>query len=237
MKKKIVIFLILSIFIVLFVYISNFIIKQNKNFQKKNLVNNFYIKNLNKTKDNIEKATNSKKSNINNNVINNDENIIENNSQNINNFNDIEKFINSKNESNLKNNNNFYFKFNNNNVIGIIEIEQINYKGLIFEGTSSQSLKYGIGHFESSPLFQGNICLAGHNYKNIWSELHKLKIGDIIKYNSKLGTKKYKIFINKEINYNDTSVLNNTKDNIITLITCVKNTPDKRTCIQAKEFF
>lgn len=232
MKKKIIKFLFLCIFIAFFVYISHYIIKQNKNFQKENQVNNFYIKNLNKTNNNIEKATNSKEININNNIINNDKNTIENNSKNINNFNDIEKSINSNNESN---NNNLYFKFNNNNVIGIIEIEKINYKGLIFEGTSNQSLKYGIGHFESSPILKGNVCLAGHNYKNIWSELYKLKTNDIIKYSSRLGTKKYKVFINKEINYDDTSVLNNTTYNIITLITCVKNTPDKRICIQAKE--
>ncbi len=131
--------------------------------------------------------------------------------------------------------NDLYLKINGNNVIGVIEIEKINYEGLIYESTSMDVLDKGIGHFESSSLFEGNVCLAGHNYYYIWKNLHTLEKGDTVKYTCILGQKTYSVCDVKEINDNDISVLDNTQNNMITLITCIKNTPSKRLCVQAVE--
>ena len=38
-----------------------------------------------------------------------------------------------------------------------------------------------------------------------------------------------------KISVDDTSVLNDSTENIITLVTCVKNQPDYRLCVQARQ--
>lgn len=38
------------------------------------------------------------------------------------------------------------------NIVGVIKIDKINFEGLVYEGTSLDVLKNGVGHFESSPL-------------------------------------------------------------------------------------
>ncbi len=38
-----------------------------------------------------------------------------------------------------------------------------------------------------------------------------------------------------KISVDDTSVLNDSTENIITLVTCVKNQPDYRWCVQARQ--
>ena len=128
-----------------------------------------------------------------------------------------------------------YLKIDGNNVLGVVEIDKINYKGLVYETTNLDVLGKGIGHFESSPIFEGNVCLAGHNYIGVWKNLYTLKTGDSIKYTCILGSKTYKVLDVKTIEYNDLSVLENTKENTITLITCIKNTPSKRLCVSAIE--
>ena len=117
----------------------------------------------------------------------------------------------------------------------VIEIEKINYKGLVYESTEMSILDKGIGHFENSPIIEGNVCLAGHNYYNVWAKLHTLEKGNTIKYTSVLGTKTYSVCDIKQIDENNTSVLDNTQNNMLTLITCIKNTPSKRLCVQAVE--
>lgn len=37
-------------------------------------------------------------------------------------------------------------------IIGVIKIEKINFEGVVYEGTSSDILKKGVGHFESSSI-------------------------------------------------------------------------------------
>lgn len=37
-------------------------------------------------------------------------------------------------------------------VVGVIKIDKINFEGLVYEGTSLNILKKGVGHFKSSPL-------------------------------------------------------------------------------------
>ena len=79
----------------------------------------------------------------------------------------------------------------------------------------------------------GNICLAAHNTNNFWKELHTLENDDIITYTNVLGTKNYRVFNIKQIDETDLNCLENTKSNILTLITCIKNVPNKRLCVQA----
>lgn len=121
------------------------------------------------------------------------------------------------------------------NVLGVLKIEKINFEGLVYEGTDSKLLNKGVGHFEQTPVLEGNPCFAAHNYYKYWAKLHNLKNGDSISYISYLGTKNYEVSKVVEISEKDWSLLKNTDENIITLITCIKNQPEKRLCVQAKE--
>ncbi len=120
-------------------------------------------------------------------------------------------------------------------VIGVITIEKIKFKGLVYEGTKLSTLEKGVGHFENSAYLQGNVCLAAHNYNKFWAKLHTLKKGDKITYISFLGTKEYEVKDITEISETDWSKLESTNENILTLITCIKNNPTKRLCVQASE--
>lgn len=121
------------------------------------------------------------------------------------------------------------------NVLGVINIDKIGYEGLVYEGTSLDTLSKGVGHFENSPFLYGNVCLAAHNTNKFWAKLHTLQIGDTIIYTSFLGTKQYEVFNVCDIYETDWSKLSDTEDNILTLITCIKGQKEKRLCVQAKE--
>lgn len=68
---------------------------------------------------------------------------------------------------------------------------------------------------------------------NYFARLKELQIGDEIIYKTKNGTKYYSINIITIIEDIDWSYLQNSKEDKITLITCVENEPNKRRCIQA----
>jgi LPXTG-site transpeptidase (sortase) family protein len=120
-------------------------------------------------------------------------------------------------------------------VLGVIQIEKIGFEGLIYEGTSLDTLAKGVGHFESSSYLEGNVCLAAHNTNKFWAKLHTLETGDKITYISFLGTKEYQVTNKTQISETDWSLLENTNENTLTLITCVKGQKEKRLCVQATE--
>lgn len=120
-------------------------------------------------------------------------------------------------------------------VIGVIRIDAINFEGLIYEGTSDSILEKGVGHIESSAYLEGNVGLAAHNTKKFWAKLNTLKEGDTISYISFLGSKEYVVDKIQIINEKDWSLLENTSENKLTLITCILNNPNQRLCVQASE--
>ena len=120
-------------------------------------------------------------------------------------------------------------------VIGVIKIKKIGFEGLIYEGTTLDTLSKGVGHFENSSYLEGNVCLAAHNTNKFWAKLHTLQNGDKITYISFLGTKEYQVNNVTKISETDWSLLQNTNENILTLITCVKGIPSQRLCVQALE--
>ncbi len=121
------------------------------------------------------------------------------------------------------------------NVIGTLEIPSINLKLSIADGIDNDVIAKYVGHFPSTALINGNVGLAGHNTQEFFANLKKLKKGDEIVYNFLLGSKTYVVNTIVEIQEDDWSYLEDTDDNRITLITCIKNQPTKRLCIQAIE--
>jgi len=119
-----------------------------------------------------------------------------------------------------------------------IEIPKINLIAGIAEGTSDEVMNKFVGHFENTPIFNGNPCLAAHNRGypvNYFGRLKELVQNDVIIYKTIQGVRMYKVSLITIIKDTDWSNLKNTNDNRITLITCVENQPEYRRCIQATE--
>lgn len=119
--------------------------------------------------------------------------------------------------------------------IGIIKIDKIGFEGLIHEGTDLDVLDNYVGHFENSSIFDGNVALAAHNNSKFWKNLNKVTNGDKIIYTCLLGTRIYEVFNIKIISSDNWNLIQNSDENIITLITCVHGKPSQRLCVQGME--
>ena len=119
--------------------------------------------------------------------------------------------------------------------LGILKVPKLGLNVKVYEGENN--LEKGVGHFTDTAVFTGNVAIAGHNrgVNSYFGEIHNLKTGDEIIYTTKLGTKKYAVTSVRKINAADFSFLRETQDNRLTLITCVKNEPNFRRCVQARE--
>ncbi len=121
--------------------------------------------------------------------------------------------------------------------LGQLEIPAIDLKVNIYQGTDNATLRRGVGHFEESSIWSGNVALAAHNRgaNNYFGKIHTLQWNDEIKLTTKLGVKIYQVKSVSKIAYDNTDVLNPTSDNRITLVTCVRDQPTYRWCVQAVE--
>ncbi len=123
-------------------------------------------------------------------------------------------------------------------VLGILTIEKINLKATVREGTDSNILSKYIGHIEETATYDGNIGLASHNRGGefaFFARINELEKGDILKYQTKFYTRKYMVDNIQAIYENDWSLLEPTKENKLTLITCITNKRPQRLCVQATE--
>ena len=117
-----------------------------------------------------------------------------------------------------------------------LEIPKINLYAPIEEGTGEEVLNRSIGHFSNTARRNGNCGLAAHNrgYRvNYFAKIKELEKGDKIYYF--VDGKKYTYCV-KEILIvyeTDWSMLEETKDNRLTLLTCVENREEYRLCVQA----
>lgn len=121
------------------------------------------------------------------------------------------------------------------NIIGYITIEELEIiKAPIADGTDNKTIGKYVGHFENSSYLEGNVCLCSHNRGSkaaFFENLKNIKKGMKIEYTTKYETKTYITDEIKEIEETDFSVLEPTKDNRITLITCIANQRAKRLCV------
>ena len=119
-----------------------------------------------------------------------------------------------------------------------IEIPAISLKAEIAEGTTKEVMNKFVGHFEETTTWIGNVGLAAHNRgyeNNYFTNLKKLKEGDIINYYYNGNMRTYTVSKQVIVEDTDWSYLENTEENILTLITCVENEPSYRRCVQATE--
>jgi sortase A len=109
--------------------------------------------------------------------------------------------------------------------IGIISIPKIHLVVALSEGIDANILKYAVGHFTGTPMAgdKGNFCVAGHRsytYNQYFNRLDELEVGDKIIATTMDGEFVYEVYESKVVKPEEVSVLDNTKDAEITLVTC-----------------
>lgn len=108
----------------------------------------------------------------------------------------------------------------------------------IKESVELSTLSEAVGHFTNTSLYTGNVGLASHNggtSGDYFRNLGKIKKGSEIYYQTNYGVRRYVVQTIVLIDETDWSYLQETEDNRITLITCVKGKKEKRLCVQAVE--
>ena len=87
-------------------------------------------------------------------------------------------------------------------------------------------------------MADGNVALASHNegsYAHYFEKIKELKNGEEVIYITNMGERRYIICENKIIEETNVKVLEDTKENIITLITCEKGKRNFRRCVIGRE--
>ena len=123
-------------------------------------------------------------------------------------------------------------------VIAKLEIPKINLETYVISEYSNQALGVSVTKFYGgNPNEVGNFCIAGHNYitKNMFHDLKKLSIGDtftLVDTNNHEGI--YKIYLVETVEPNETQCLSQKTDGKIevTLITCTTDS-SKRIIVKA----
>jgi sortase A len=121
--------------------------------------------------------------------------------------------------------------------IGTLYVEKINKTIKVYEGESLDNLKIGTGHFSATSAWDGNCALAGHNRGGAayFSFVKDLALGDRVTYSTQYGTRTYEVFSKEQIDEYDNSKLCWSAENILTLITCIADTPELRWAAQLSE--
>lgn len=123
------------------------------------------------------------------------------------------------------------------NYLGRVKIPSLGVNVKVYEGTDSSALSNGAGHFEDTSIWEGNVCVAGHNRgaNCYFGEIHTLSLGDKIILTTKLGNRIYQVTSVSKISELDNSLLAPSTDNRITLFTCVRGQSAYRWAVQAVE--
>ena len=124
-----------------------------------------------------------------------------------------------------------------NGSLGTLKIPAIGLNVKIEQGTDSAALKKGVGHFEETSIWNGNVGLAAHNRgtNSYFGKIHTLEAGDEITLTTKEGTRTYEVTSVAKVTETDRSSLKNTSNNCLTLYTCVRDERDLRWCVRAVE--
>ena len=124
-----------------------------------------------------------------------------------------------------------------NGSLGTLKIPAIDLTVKVVQGTDSQALAKGAGHFANTSIWDGNVALAGHNrgVTNHFGKIHTLSQGDKISLTTQLGTRTYSVTSVIKVGETDNSMLEATSENCITLFTCVRDERDYRWCVRAVE--
>ena len=123
--------------------------------------------------------------------------------------------------------------------IGVLTIEAIGVSAPVYETDDEMdAMRKGIAHYKTTSAWNGNIGVCAHNGNASYCwfhDLYKLEKGDMVIYQTALGTRTYEVLEIREIEETDWSMLGRTEDNRITMTTCIDGKPSKRLVVQAVE--
>lgn len=105
--------------------------------------------------------------------------------------------------------------------IGKLTIPALSRELPIFQGTGTEELKKGVGHYLGSvlPGEEDNSVLSGHR-ETVFRELDKLKKGDLIIVETSAGLFTYKVTGTRIVDKDDKTVIVPTDQAVLTLTTC-----------------
>lgn len=122
-----------------------------------------------------------------------------------------------------------------------IKIPAIGVDTVVVEGTSASALRAGAGHYPDTPLpcEAGNVAIAGHRttYGKPFSNLDRLKSGDVVILETPVGSCTYEITVTPTVILpTDFGVVANRPDQqLLTLTTChPRGSAEKRLYVQAR---
>jgi sortase A len=104
---------------------------------------------------------------------------------------------------------------------GRIEISTIGLEAMILEGTDARTLRRAVGHIPGTPLpgQQGNVAITGHR-DTFFRPLRNIRKDDEIRLTTLSGSYRYWVDSIKVVEAKDMGVLDNSEDEILTLVTC-----------------
>jgi sortase A len=105
--------------------------------------------------------------------------------------------------------------------LGRIEIASIGLTAMIQEGTGRQTLQRGVGHIAGTSLLgaSGNVGLAGHR-DTFFRKLRNIHEGAEITLTTLAGSFLYRVDQISIVEPEDSAVLRDSGENILTLVTC-----------------
>lgn len=105
--------------------------------------------------------------------------------------------------------------------LGRIEIDAIGLSVMIQEGTDPGTLRRSVGHISgtSLPGQRGNVAIAGHR-DTFFRPLRRIRKNDQITLTTLDGTYRYQVDFTKVVEPEDTYVLDDSNEAILTLVTC-----------------
>jgi sortase A len=105
--------------------------------------------------------------------------------------------------------------------LGRIEISSIGLAAMIMEGVDGRTLRHAVGHIPGTPLpgQQGNVAIAGHR-DTFFRGLRNIHKDDEITLTTLHGSYRYRVDSTQVVEPEDTEVLDNSVDDILTLVTC-----------------
>ena len=105
--------------------------------------------------------------------------------------------------------------------LGRIEISSIGLAAMMMEGIDEGTLRRAVGHIPGTPLpgQPGNVALAGHR-DTFFRGLRNIRVNDEITLTTLSGSYRYRVDSTKVVEPEETEVLDNDDDDILTLVTC-----------------
>jgi sortase A len=105
--------------------------------------------------------------------------------------------------------------------LGRIEISAVGLTVMVLEGTDEGTLRRAVGHIRGTPLpgQRGNVALAGHR-DTFFRGLRKIRVNDEITLTTLSGSYRYRVDSTKVVKPEETEVLEDYGDDILTLVTC-----------------